>query len=45
MYFFIIIFSSKNRIYYCDNEKDINNWISALKKATGNTNFLDIKQK
>ena len=48
MYCFNILFPSKNRIYYCDNETEYNNWISALKKATGYTNLLDIydiKQK
>ena len=48
MYCFSISFPSKNRIYYCDNETDYNNWLSALKKATGYTNLLDIydiKQK
>ena len=47
-YSFTIISSSKNRVYYCDNENDYNNWISVLKKATGYTNLLDIydiKQK
>ncbi len=47
-YSFTIISSSKNRVYYCDNETDYNNWISVLKKATGYTNLLDIydiKQK
>ena len=48
MYCFSILFPSKNRVYYCDNETEYNNWISALKKATGYTNLLDIydiKQK
>ena len=48
MYCFSISFPSKNRVYYCDNETDYNNWIAALKKATGYTNLLDIydiKQK
>ena len=48
MYCFSILFPSKNRIYYCDNEKEYNDWITALKKATGYTNLLDIydiKQK
>ena len=48
MYCFNILFPSKNRIYYCDNEAEYNNWITALKKATGYTNLLDIyeiKQK
>ena len=48
MYCFSIAFPSKNRIYYCDNETDYNNWVSVLKKATGYTNLLDIydiKQK
>ena len=47
-YSFTIISSSKNRVYYCDNETDYNNWIAVLKKATGYTNLLeiyDIKQK
>ena len=47
-YCFIIISPSKNRVYYCDNEDDYNNWVAALKKATGYTNLLDIyeiKQK
>ena len=47
-YCFIIVFPLKNRVYYVDNEKDYNNWISVLKKATGYTNLLDIydiKQK
>ena len=48
MYCFSISFPSKNRIYYCDNENDYNNWVTVLKKATGYTNLLDIydiKQK
>ena len=48
MYSFSISFPSKNRLYYCDNETDYNNWVAALKKATGYTNLLDIydiKQK
>ena len=48
LYCFNILFPSKKRIYYCDNETEYNNWISALKKATGYTNLLDlydIKQK
>ena len=48
MYCFSILFPSKNRIYYVDNETEYNNWIAALKKATGYTNLLDIydiKQK
>ena len=48
MYCFSISFPSKNRVYYCDNETDYNNWIAALKIATGYTNLLDIydiKQK
>ena len=48
MYCFHILFPSKNRVYYCDNETEYKNWITALKKATGYTNLLDlyeIKQK
>ena len=48
MYCFSIIFPSKNRVYYCDNEKEYNEWIFNLKKSTGYTNLLDlydIKQK
>ena len=48
MYCFSIAFPSKSRVYYCDNEKEYNNWITVLKKATGYTNLLDIyevKQK
>ena len=48
MYCFSISFPSKNRVYYCDNENDYNNWVKVLKKATGYTNLLDIydiKQK
>ena len=48
MYCFTILFPSKNRVYYCDNEEEYNNWITSLKKATGYTNLLDlydIKQK
>ncbi len=48
MYCFSISFPSKNRVYYCDNENDYNNWVAVLKKATGYTNLLDIydiKQK
>ena len=48
MYCFTLLFPSKNRIYYCDNEEEYKNWITALKKATGYTNLLDlydIKQK
>ena len=48
MYCFTILFPTKNRVYYCDNEEEYNNWIIALKKATGYTNLLDlydIKQK
>ena len=42
MYSFSIAFSSKTRVYFCDNETDYNNWVAALKKATGYTNLLDI---
>ena len=42
LYCFNILFPSKKRIYYCDNETEYNNWISALKKATGYTNLLDL---
>ena len=48
MWCFSIAFPSKNRVYYCDNETDYNNWVNVLKKATGYTNLLDIydiKQK
>jgi len=48
MYCFNILFPSKNRIYYCDNEEEYKKWIDVLKKATGYTNLLDlydIKQK
>ena len=48
MYCFTILFPSKNRVYYCENEEEYNNWITSLKKATGYTNLLDlydIKQK
>ena len=48
MYCFSILFPLKNRVYYCDNEAEYNKWITALKKATGYTNLLDIydiKQK
>ena len=48
MYCFSIVFPSKNRVYYCDNEEEYKNWIDALKKAIGYTNLLDlydIKQK
>ena len=48
MWCFSIAFPSKNRVYYCDNEDDYNNWVNVLKKATGYTNLLDIydiKQK
>ena len=48
MWCFSISFPSKNRVYYCDNETDYNNWVNVLKKATGYTNLLDIydiKQK
>ena len=48
MFCFSISFPSKNRVYYCDNEQEYNNWIDVLKKATGYTNLLDlynIKQK
>ena len=48
LYCFSITFPSKSRVYYCDNEKEYNSWIAALKKATGYTNLLDlydVKQK
>ena len=48
MYCFNILFPSKNRTYYCDNEEEYKKWIDVLKKATGYTNLLDlydIKQK
>ena len=48
LYCFSIAFPSKSRVYYCDNEKEYNSWIAALKKATGYTNLLDlydVKQK
>ena len=47
-YSFSIIYPTKTRIYYCDDEKQFNGWIENLRKATGFTNLLDIyevKQK
>ncbi len=47
-YSFSIVYPSKTRYYYVDNEKDYNTWLEKLKIATGYTNLLDIyevKQK
>ena len=47
-YCFSVVYPTKTRVYYCDNEKEYKNWIEKLKIATGYTNLLDIyevKQK
>ena len=47
-YCFGVVYPSKTRIYYCNNENEYKGWIENLKKATGFTNLLDIydvKQK
>ena len=47
-YAFSIIYPTKTRIYYCDNEQNFKIWTEKLKKATGYTNLLDlyeVKQK
>ena len=47
-YSFSVVYPTKTRIYYCDDEKKYNGWIENLRKATGYTNLLDIyevKQK
>ena len=47
-YSFSVVYPTKTRIYYCNNEKEYKTWIEKLKIATGYTNLLDIyevKQK
>ena len=39
---FSVVYPTKTRIYYCDNEKEYNEWFEKLKVATGYTNLLDI---
>ena len=39
---FSIVYPTKTRYYYVDNEKDYNLWFEKLKLATGYTNLLDI---
>ena len=41
-YSFSVVYPTKTRIYYCNNEKEYNGWIEKLKIATGYTNLLDI---
>ena len=41
-YSFSVVYPSKTRVYYCNNEKEYKTWISKLKIATGYTNLLDI---
>ena len=47
-YSFSVVYPTKTRIYYCDDETQYKLWIENLKKATGYTNLLDlyeVKQK
>ena len=47
-YAFSVVYPSKTRTYYCDDETKYKAWIDNLRKATGYTNLLDIyevKQK
>ena len=39
---FSIVYPTKTRVYYCDNEKDYKTWVKKLKEATEYTNLLDI---
>ena len=39
---FSVVYPTKTRIYYCNNEKEYNEWFEKLKVATGYTNLLDI---
>ena len=41
-YGFTVVYPTKTRFYYVDNESDYQNWIECLKKATGYTNLEDI---
>ena len=41
-YCFSIVYPTKTRTYYCDNEKDYKTWVTKLKEATEYTNLLDI---
>ena len=41
-YGFSVVYPTKTRFYYVDNENDYQNWINCLKKATGYTNLEDI---
>ena len=41
-YSFSVVYPSKTRVYYCNNETEYKTWISKLKLATGYTNLLDI---
>lgn len=39
---FSIVYPKKIRRYYCDDEKEYNNWINNLKNVTGYANLTDI---
>lgn len=45
---FSVIYPKKTRVYYCDNEKEYENWVSLIRKAIGYSNLSDlyeVKQK
>ena len=47
-YAFSVVYPTKTRIYYCDDEKQYKLWIENLRRATEYTNLLDlyeVKQK
>ena len=39
---FSIIFPSKKRVYYCENEQEFQNWSKCIKAATKYSNLLEI---
>ena len=41
-YSFSLVYPSKKRIYYCNNEEEYKTWFEKLKIATGYTNLLEI---
>jgi len=47
-YSFSVIYPKKTRIYYADNKKDYDSWISSIRRAIGYSNLndiYDVKQK
>lgn len=42
LYCFSVLFPAKKRQYYCDNLKEYNEWLTALRKAVGYSNLGDL---